>query len=944
MQLIFGLALDELSLPRPALEGGAHYCGKKKLLQLLEDYLGLGGYQDNIDYLRVEQYRQAIIRLLDSDGEAEKSEKQTPFFFQKSFEADQFATSAELLSRRDELRLAGWDFKCPEDTPDRLATLAAIENIFIQEKEREKGREEEDARPLFLSPGYADRFVEALKVMDERALPFTEIRLNEPFELLPCHFKRLFKKMSESGLRPPIRQTAEAPQLLKEPTSDLQEFQRRLLSDQSREAATEKAALTNDGSLLLLRAKRAGEAAAWLAQLIRLNRLAPSLHPESGMHLLVPEQNRMLEMALIAEGLPSLGMQSASLARPTLQILKLVSAFLWRPIDPFKILEFVSLAVKPLPDELATLIANQIAAYPGLGGEGWYAMVRRYFEELAENESDAAVREQRRQYDFWFERPRYDMSRSVPKGEVQRIFEYLHAWSYEAYEEGGGRNHSLLVLNSQSRRIVELLKALPETELSYLELERIVRTIYEPSPVVFQEKEAKHIPYVMHPGAFTGEVESVWWWDFIQNDPPHFFPKWFQRERDYLEKFGIRTDTPDQENACQRWQQARPALMAVKRLVLVLPETINGAEALPHPLFGNLQAAFSNLEAATHCLGQRVDSPFAAHFVLPEYEEIKLKQLGSPQAFLRVRKLDKLDRERETLTSLEALFYYPYQWFFRYKLRLSNSSILSVVKDEALMGNLAHRVFERILKKDIYQLDRAELEKMVEQEVRQLLVREGAVLLMYGREPERVHFVNKMKYATWALIRLIRENGWKVAETEKSLEGVFPVNSDTADLPVPVKGIADLVLERGGELAVVDLKWRGGTYRENMLKNREDLQLVLYARLLSSEKWAHTGYFIIENGRMLTRNNQAFAGIPPVAPAEDFRAVNESILQKMEATWRWRMGQLAQGKIEVRCRQTLQDIEDCYADEEQAEIMFQILEMKSEDARYDDYRTLINLL
>ena len=107
---------------------------------------------------------------------------------------------------------------------------------------------------------------------------------------------------------------------------------------------------------------------------------------------------------------------------------------------------------------------------------------------------------------------RHDMGRTAPKGEVVAIFDYLRQWAVAAFEDGGGRNHSLIVLSQQSRRVSELLNTLPEQELSHLELERIVRTIYEPSPVVFQPQEVGNLPYVQHPGAFTGAVGEVWWW------------------------------------------------------------------------------------------------------------------------------------------------------------------------------------------------------------------------------------------------------------------------------------------------------------------------------------------------------------------------------------------------------------------------------------------------
>ena len=124
-----------------------------------------------------------------------------------------------------------------------------------------------------------------------------------------------------------------------------------------------------------------------------------------------------------------MGILSASLARPTLQIIKLVTTFLWRPIDPYKVLEFVTLPLKPLESDLAVIIARQIAQRPGLNSDNWYASINQYFEEL-----DAKSRLQtplikidkiRQEYQFWFERRRYDITKSLPKDEVIEVFEYI---------------------------------------------------------------------------------------------------------------------------------------------------------------------------------------------------------------------------------------------------------------------------------------------------------------------------------------------------------------------------------------------------------------------------------------------------------------------------------------------------------------------------------------
>jgi hypothetical protein len=56
------------------------------------------------------------------------------------------------------------------------------------------------------------------------------------------------------------------------------------------------------------------------------------------------------------------------------------------------------------------------------------------------------------------------------------------------------------------------------------------------------------------------------------------------------------------------------------------------------------------------------------------------------------------------------------------------------------------------------------------------------------------------------------------------------------------------------------------------------------------------------------------------------------------------MAQLAKGEIEIRTRQTSQEIESRYAEEGQSALLMELLEMKGEDAKWDDYQTLINLI
>jgi hypothetical protein len=906
MQLHFGLRLDDNFLPyAPSCEGGKQYLGPTGLLGELEAHTGLIGHSNNLEYLRIEQYRQACIR------HSEKEENQAnPPFYLAAFNADPFAVAADLLSRRDELLLADWDFSVSENTPSRLKVIAEIEECCVTEGVKK------------LSPGFSDRFIAVEKALINRKQPFTTIYLNEPAEILPPHFLRLFKKMvGEENIQ-------QLPESIIEGENDLANFQKALTQQMSG-----KMDLKNDGSLLILRAKRANEAAVCLAQVLKDNE---DYRPQ----VIVPERNRTLDIALVREGLPSLGIPSASLARPSLQILKLVTAFLWEPIDPYKILEFVSLSVKPLNDRLANVIAAQMAGSPGIDSEDWKVAIGRFFSELdaaAQTDKSINVNEVREWYNFWFKRNRYNADATVPKGDVIVIFKRLQDWAYKAFDDSNGKNKSLLVLSDQSRRIKELLEELPETKLTNLELERIVRTIYEPSPIIFDECAKGHLSYTSNPSAVIGDVDDMLWWNFTQNEPVHFFSRWYNVERNYLQGIGIQLTTPQLQNALLLWQRSRPVLRTRGRLILVIPEMINGTEVQEHPLFDNFKAAFTNPDAVTYDLSsENGRDVFEAYFNLKDKVEIPHKQLGRPQPFLNIRNLDRLQAsEYETYSSLNSLYYYPYKWLFQYRIKLRPSSILSVVSDKALMGNLAHKMFEDMLELDITKWKKSDVTEFVDSNIYPLLKRQGAVLLMYGREPERLNFINKLKIAAWSLVRHLQQNDWKVKATELKLNGDFSDHE--------VRGVADLVLEKDGETAIVDLKWSGRGYRTNLIRSEEDLQMILYADLMGEET-VHTAYFIMQDAKMIARNNAAFSEAEAVMPDADHKEIHARMLSRMAATQKWRLKQVAEGKIEVRSAATANILEEYYEENEDADLLMAILEMHSKDASFDDYKTLVNLV
>jgi hypothetical protein len=147
-----------------------------------------------------------------------------------------------------------------------------------------------------------------------------------------------------------------------------------------------------------------------------------------------------------------------------------------------------------------------------------------------------------------------------------------------------------------------------------------------------------------------------------------------------------------------------------------------------------------------------------------------------------------------------------------------------------------------------------------------------------------------------------------------------------------------LILERGNEKAVVDLKISGTERYKKKIKNRDDIQLLIYSKFAAeAETWAKSAYFIISRAQLLAANNDAFEEAAALLPDEDSNTANKFIWEKLQKTYEWRIAQILEGKIEIRTDKTLDDLEAIYSNED----ILSLLELPRESAKYDIYNVLI---
>jgi len=887
--LVFGLQYDHASQAASRLTG----VGPQRFTLWLEKRCGLRPPGDYTPGLRLEVFRQVLKSLLDHHHEA---------FFARSFEADPFATARVVLDMRDELLLCGWNGKAGPEAPPRLRDLAMVEERLATN----------GIWPL----GWADRHRRLLAKLPFKGVQKWTFLLVEPFDLLPVFWQELLKLLESHGAKIgllPVGEPIEA-------SSDLGAFQRYLTRSDMTDFRPVKA--RGDGSLCLFTGRRDAEMASWLAKLLRAN---PTWKPT----LLLPDKTRTLDNALTCEGLPSLGLSIRSEARPAIQLLKLLPAFLYLPTDPMQLLAFLSLPEQPIPLHLSRRLASHIAKTPGTFGTGWQDILgdvaERYPGEWEETKAE---------YDFWFLRKRYTPQEAIPRVDLEGLLERLLAWIRR-----DDYSPSKKIIENQTILLLDLLRRIPETHLTRLEITRFLQAHLEPVPLSHLEAQQDHLPLAHHAAAMTGEANDVLWWTFTQKEPDYFFARWYAPELAWMHAENLFPDLPEKENRRITWYRRLPFLKARARLFLFLPEYVESAAVQPFPLARDLEACFGDTKPIhvsldIHQGADAVSFQILSEFQLPRWTQIQPKPHSQIPLILENDDLSRLPGlNEESFTSLNALCYYPYQWVFKFILKLYKADSQEMADSAQLYGKLAHRLFEWLFREDdAWQLDDTGLVGWIENRCNHLFQEEGATLLHYGREQERVGFQKKCTRAMQRFVRDMRSAGWIPVAAEKSLSGLFS--------GLPLSGRADLILRRGADYFIIDLKWGGKERRENELKNREDLQLALYRHLLRQEDAQgniYTGFYLIDPPVWITRDEAAFTPAGHAGAPADSEEIYVEILEKLRRTLHWRRAQIASGKVEIRREASVKALDDFYGS-----ALEDLMEPKRKDAPFDDFRNLIN--
>lgn len=820
LKITLGYWLDSTTYPDAlgdqVASVGTVVTGFNGLIGILETQLGLT-VPNVSENQRIAEW-QELIRKQDSGKK----------LFSKSFETDSWNTAKELLRRRDELVLAGWNPLVHVGGSAWIDTLAELEL----------------ANPNRLC-GFPDRVRGLIsRLQDQVQVQIEKINIvDEDKTLWDPWCIQLIDLLKEIGVETQNVSTMFEKEIQKDSYTDLSLLQKVMAGEKSSEVAK------GDGSLLLIRSEQEWDAADFLISWLQQNTSEDTV-------LIKGDGSLFLDELLNRRGVPAAGVDALSKWRAVLQVLPLTIDTYWEPLRVDRMLELLTIPTSPVPGKIRYKLAKVLAANPGIGGPLWVQAIQdgiNAYEEIwtAEGLDEKEVKKRRKnleaRLDLWVNHEYYDPTEGIPFEQLMNICQKVSQWAALNYQT---TNDLMFVQATQyAQEVMEGLKSLGAKRVTRLQVGRILESVLgEGAKLSGYTQEAAQWQVVNHPGQIWGKAENIIWWGFHKNMSGPSVRTWTSKERGWLREHGVNLLEEDvrRRREAAAWQRA--ARLSNKRLILFAPAKVKGKEISIHPLWDEIRYAI----AKDHNTEKKITIEAAdirkqSRFSIPgmEFERTPLQttKIPDPIRTWRVPENIVVPREVESATSFEGLIGCPLKWTFTYVANVKPGKILSLPHESIMLGNLGHVILETLI---------TEKTDWSEEEVGirtgdlfdQLTPRLAATLLEPQNGILRSETRFKLQKSLQKFFKVLNHAGITIQDTEIELQKTW---SDGVEF----NGRLDLIGETAsGNKILFDAKWSRKPSNYKVRLENLSVQLTLYHWLLAEDdnQELPVAYFMLRSG------------------------------------------------------------------------------------------------
>lgn len=783
--------------------------------------------------------------------------KSEVLFFYESYQADPFAVARKLLLWRDELYMAGWTgtYKNPDTLSQRLQDLEVVEKVAHAQVAQNSGQ----------------RWQYVLSRLATDKVFISDICLMDALEFFPPLVQRTLEATGSKISKPPAADEEQA-----EPATDLYKIQSVLYGKKT------PPEIKNDGSLILIETDDLASVAATTAHII-----AQSLkNPATPSPLVIAESNgHILDEHLENIGVPRAGFSENSPWRPVFQVLPLTLDLMWAPVNPRKMLQFLTNPLCPLPNSIRFPLGNLVADKPGIGGPNW----RDTVDGILEKSPDEPARKKiLAEIGFWLECDRFDTTTGIPTDIIQTRIAAVSTWLGKQMAISKDPNKQALFATAKGQAedlslAVLRLEKYNDGHLNRADLSRLFDDIRGVGAALADRsaeiavKTAPLSAVKESGGVFEQQSEIIW--AGLTGDTYLGGPFITDAERQSLSEQNIRFIQETDLLASLREGRLRPVLMSKDRLILISPK----GRTADHPVWTRVITAFPDLT---------IHSERSALNLLGVMRtQVQALTLPPKQREWQLPKTTKIpDAKSTSYSSLDKFLFKPHQWVLSYSAKIRSGSLSLANDGNRLKGNLAHRLIETYLDAhpDLQAVDLGMIEKWSKPELERLIIEEGATLLEEGAFKDHVEFTTTMERSLRALITHLVNAGISTTETEKHLTASFTGGA--------LEGSIDILATNSkGDKAIIDVKYGSAKYRREELQNSQYLQLATYDRLTGAKP--HLSYFIITDACMLNLSHSFFAAGETITP--DLGLSLDEYWKNIEVIWDHRRKLYDAGTVEV---------------------------------------------
>ncbi len=785
--------------------------GPETLLEWLEKQLGLGApVVPRAD--RITEYASLL----------EKTAAET---FASSLCSDRWATAAELLNRRDQLALAGWQSRVDSSHPPLVQDLARAEAV----------------RPLQFR-GEAERLQRVLDALDSgQQLPTHQCQLTDSVQHWPPLWQQLLHRLNSLPVSPamPHAETGTA----------LHAAQRRLIGGDTTHTKC-------DASLRIVQTLSASSAVELVAAVLAAE---PSAVAETVICCEDDQLAARLDACLDRRGLPTTGASAPSPAHPVLQVLPLSLALCQSPVDPQILLDFLNLPVTPIPRRAAMKLSQALTQEPGLGSSAWEKACERIFEE--EHDPDGTLRER---IELWLHGERCASTGVIPTALIRARAGMVAQWAaararlllkdddastgmIRALQTAAGQATQLgLLAESQGAEITQpqLARLLEESAAGGIDAAAFVRGDGGPIRVRSLCEINSPCRRLIWLGLATADTSSC---------------RWSVSELNQLRDAGVMLDDGQHVLSALRAAESRGISCITETFLAVSPPQDRLQRW--HPVWLTIRSLLPEeewksppvMEALVESGDSAALSPW--HF---QIHELPTQAAQPPRPLWDIPRDLLRSREQVSATALQDRLGCPLKWTFNHLAGLRPGPIAELPGDHQLLGTFCHSVLERVFSDREQLPSEADAMAAVQRTFAERLPLDAAPLDQPGQSFMRRRLEEQLLNATRSLIRTLAPGGYRITGLEVELDGEA-VGSRLA-------GSIDCLAEReDGSEAIIDFKYGGRSKYYNLIAEGKAVQLATYAygRAQVTGRFPAVAYLVLSDGLVYSPSGSAIEQVDP---------------------------------------------------------------------------------